>query len=119
VLLFGPILLGQLGQATLGTRIRGDQSIIASGDHLLVPDPLRLQHPADAARGNPQLRSDFCHGQTFRVEPSQLVAVYDQPRASADASLLAGLLEPGDRALAYPDALLLGDSWPKCSTRRL
>jgi len=39
-----------------------------------------FQHPADRGRGNPQLLSDLCHGQTFLVEAGQRVAVYDQPR---------------------------------------
>jgi hypothetical protein len=49
------------------------------------------------------LLSDLCHGQTFSVEAGQLAPVNDQPRPSADAPLLAGLPEPGDRALSYLD----------------
>jgi len=64
-----------------------------STDRLWYPplDPVRFQHPADRGRGNPQLLSDLCHGQTFRVEAGQLVPVYDQPRPAADAPLLACL----------------------------
>jgi hypothetical protein len=52
-----------------------------------------FQHSADGGRRNPQLLSDLRRGQTFLVEAGQLVAVYDQPRPSADAPLLAGLLQ--------------------------
>src|SRR5215831_4923372 len=45
----------------------------------------------------------------MRGARSQFVPVDNQPRPFADAPLLAGLLEPGDRALAYPDTLLLSD----------
>jgi hypothetical protein len=62
-------------------------------------DAVSFQHPANGRRGKPQLLSDLCHGQAFFIEAGPLGPVHDQPRPSADAPLLAGLLEAGKRAL--------------------
>jgi len=68
----------------------------------VVPDSMRFQQSADAGGADSELCSDFGHGQTFLNETRYLAAVYDQPRHASDAPLFAGLLEPGNRAFAYP-----------------
>lgn len=73
-----------------------------------------LQQPPCGSRGNSHFLSYLPRGPAVLIELSESVPIDDHRGATADAALLAGLLQTSLGALGEPGALLLRDPGGDC-----